>query len=71
MVNGRIHATSLVTAACVDSVSNDGLQLADLVAGAVAHQRGQGAGTARPTSHKGKIAARLAAVYGVQNFEST
>jgi hypothetical protein len=38
---------------------------ADLAAGAVAHQRGQTASTARPTSHKGKIAARLAAAFGV------
>jgi hypothetical protein len=69
MVNGRIRATSLVTAACVDSSCNDGVQLADLVAGAVAHQRGQSNGTATATSHRGKIAARLAAAYGVQNFQ--
>jgi hypothetical protein len=68
MVNGRMKATSLVTAACVDSACNDGVQLADLVAGAVAHQRGQGNGTASPTSHKGKVAARLAAAFGVGNF---
>jgi hypothetical protein len=68
MVNRRMRATSLVTAACVDSACSDGVQLADLVAGAVAHQRGQGCGTARPTSHKGKIAARLAAAFGVSSF---
>ena len=69
MVNGRMKATSLVTVTCVDSTSNDGVQLADLVAGAVAHQRGQANNTASPTSHKGKIAARLAAAYGVQSFQ--
>jgi Protein of unknown function (DUF3800) len=68
MVNRRMRATSLVTAACVDSTCNDGVQLADLVAGAVAHQRGQGSGTASPTSHKGKVAARLAAAFGVSSF---
>lgn len=69
MVNRRMRATSLVTAACVDSACNDGVQLADLVAGAVAHQRGRGSGTASPTSHKGKIAARLAAAFGVSSFD--
>jgi len=68
MVNRRMRATSLVTAACVDSSCNDGVQLADLVAGAVAHQRGQGNATASPTSHKGKVAARLAAAFGVSSF---
>jgi len=71
MVNRRMRATSLVTAACVDSACNDGVQLADLVAGAVAHQRGQGNGTASPTSHKGKVAARLAAAFGVASFTDT
>lgn len=47
MVNGRMRATSLVTAACVDSTCNDGVQLADLVAGAVAHQCGQANSHAR------------------------
>jgi hypothetical protein len=69
MVNRRMRATSMVTAACVDSACNDGVQLADLVAGAVAHQRGQGNGTANPTSHKGKVAARLAAAFGVSSFD--
>lgn len=68
MVNTRMRATSLVAATCVDSTSNDGVQLADLVAGAVAHQCGQAASTARPSSHKGKIAARLSAAYGVPNL---
>jgi hypothetical protein len=30
MVNKRLGATSLVTATCVDSLCNDGVQLADL-----------------------------------------
>ena len=68
MVNKRMKSTSLVAATCVDSACNDGVQLADLVAGAVAHQCGQVAGTAHPNSHKGKIAARLAAAYGLKNL---
>jgi len=68
MVNARMRATSLIAATCVDSACNDGVQLADLVAGAVAHQCGQSASTARPSSHKGKIAARLAAAYGVPSL---
>jgi hypothetical protein len=68
MVNRRMKSTSLVAASCVDSACNDGVQLADLVAGAVAHQCGQAAGTARTSSHKGKIAARLAAAYGIPNL---
>ena len=70
MVNKRLGATSLVTASCVDSTCNDGVQLADLVAGAVAHQRGAANLTASPTSHKGKIAARLAAAFDVASFAS-
>jgi hypothetical protein len=68
MVNRRMGATALVTAACVDSACNDGVQLADLVAGAVAHQRGQEGGTTSATSHKGKVAARLAAAFGLTSF---
>lgn len=68
MVNQRMRGTSLISASCVDSRCHDGVQLADLVAGAVAHQRGQGNGTASPVSHKGKVAARLAAAFGVDSF---
>jgi hypothetical protein len=68
MVNKRLGATSLVTAACVDSRCNDGVQLADLVAGAVAHQRGAANLAGSPSSHKGKIAARLAAAFDVAGF---
>jgi hypothetical protein len=68
MVNHRLGATRLVTAACADSTCSDGLQLADLVAGAVAHQRGVANATASPSSHKGKIAARLATAFDVADF---
>lgn len=68
MVNRRLGATSLISAACVDSTCNDGVQLADLVAGAVAHQRGAASLTTSPNSHKGKIAARLAAAFDIASF---
>jgi hypothetical protein len=65
LVNARMRSTSLVTAACVDSRCSDGVQLADLVAGAVAHQcRQPGA----PTSPKAKIAGRLAVAFGTQDL---
>jgi hypothetical protein len=44
------------------------VQLADLVAGAVANQCGQAAGTAGSSSPKSKIAARLAAAFGVAHL---
>lgn len=65
LVNDRMRATSVVTAVCVDSACNDGVQLADLVAGAVAHHCKQPANLA---SHKGKIAGRLAAAFGVPSL---
>jgi hypothetical protein len=70
MINKHLGATSLVTAACVESTCNDVVQLADLVAGAVAHRRGSANLTASPSSHKGKIAARLAAAFDVASFAS-
>lgn len=69
MVNTRLRATSLISAACVDSKSNDGVQVADLVAGAVALQRREQGGTTNPNSHKSKISQRLAAAFGVSSFE--
>lgn len=68
MVNQRMKSTSLVAASCVDSACNDGVQLADLVAGAVGHQCSQIAGTARTNSHKGKVAGRLAAAFDLPNL---
>jgi hypothetical protein len=62
MVNARMRATSLVTAVCVDSACSDGVQLADLVAGAVAQQNKQPGAL---SSHNAKIAARLATAFGV------
>jgi hypothetical protein len=68
MVNRRLRSTSLVSVACADSACTDGLQLADLVAGSVAHHRGDANNTASPTSYKGKVATRLAAAFDVESF---
>ncbi|WP_142272573.1 DUF3800 domain-containing protein [Mycobacterium heidelbergense] len=65
MVNQRLRSTGLVSAVCADSRCTDGLQLADLVAGAVAHQRRSDSSA---NSHKGRVAARLAAAFGVASF---
>lgn len=65
MVNQRLRAVGLVSAVCADSQCTDGLQVADLVAGAVAHQRRSDSSA---NSHKGRVAARLAAAFGVESF---
>lgn len=65
MVNKRLKSVGLVSAVCADSNCTDGLQLADLVAGAVAHQRRSDSSA---NSHKGRVAARLAAAFGVDSF---
>ncbi len=68
-VNHRFKSTSVVSAMCADSKSMDVLQMADLVAGAIASERRKAAGENRkvgsnPNSPKSKVAARLLA-----NFE--
>lgn len=68
MVNRRMRATALVTAACVDSACNDAAFSSRTSSPAVAHQRGQEGGTTSATSHKGKVAARLAAAFGLTSL---
>ncbi len=75
-VNRRLRSTSVVTAACMDSRSSDGLQIADLVAGAIAFERRQYAGLSgrtRPsaTSPKAKVAERLRVAFGLTTFHDT
>ncbi len=65
-VNRRFRNTSVVSAICADSRSMDVLQMADLVAGAIASERRKDAGENRkpgsnPNSPKSKVAARLLA----------
>lgn len=64
-VNHRLGSTVVVTAACLNSRSSDGLQVADLVASAIGFERRRLAGTAgKPNSNKGKVANRLKAALG-------
>jgi len=65
MVNQKFGSLGLVSVVCADSNCCDGLQLADLVAGAVAHQRRAQKGK---VTHKSKVAARIATVFEVPDF---
>lgn len=72
-VNRGFGTMAVVTAVCADSRTNDGLQLADLVAGAIAFDRRQADGLdgrSRPstTSPKAKVAARLMSAFGRRDF---
>jgi hypothetical protein len=64
-VNKRLGSMSIISAACLDSRSSDGLQVADLVAGAIAFER---RATGKAHSPKGKVAGRLKAALGVSSF---
>lgn len=66
--NRRLRSTSVVSAISADSKSTDLLQMADMVAGAVAHERRRALGEsgktdAHPNSLKAKVAARMLAAF--------
>lgn len=64
-VNKSFSATSVVTAMCLDSRASDGLQVADLVAGAVAFEQRMMAGeSGKANSIKGRVVARLKEAFG-------
>lgn len=63
--NQRLGSIGMVSVTCADSLSTDGLQIADLIAGAVAHQRRSR--TSR-TTHKARVAKRLTTVFDVPDF---
>jgi len=72
-VNRRFRSTSVVTASCFDSRSNDGLQIADLVASAIAFNRRASAGhdgrkSPSTSSPKAKVARRLMDAFNVADF---
>lgn len=68
-VNRKFGAMSVVSAVCLDSRTNDMLQLADLVASAVSFERRrQQRGIGSPNSVKGIVAARLGAEFGNQGL---
>jgi hypothetical protein len=69
-VNRRLKNAVVVTAACLDSKSSDGLQVADLLAGAVAFERRRLAGeSGTNNSHKAKVASRLRTALEATTFE--
>ena len=64
-VNKRLGNTSVIGAACLDSRTSDGLQVADLLAGAVAFEYRRLAGVSgKPHSNKAKVVNRLKAALG-------
>lgn len=68
-VNKSLGSTKIVSAACLDSKSSDGLQVADLVAGAIAFERRRAAGeSGKPSSIKGRVVNRLKAAFGGVDF---
>jgi hypothetical protein len=65
MVNKRLDNTSVISAACLTSHSSDGLQIADLVASAIAFDRRRIAGeSGKANSIKGRIVQRLKDAFG-------
>lgn len=73
-VNRHFRNASVVTAICADSRSMDTLQMADLVASAIAHERRRAFGesgktNAHPSSPKAKVAARLLTAFGLASSE--
>jgi len=69
MVNKRLKATAVVSAVCADSLTSDGLQVADLVAGAVARHRRE-PGSPGSAAHKAVLARRLAAAFNLPDFSA-
>lgn len=64
MTNRRLRATAVVSSVCLDSRTNDLLQVADLVAGAIFHERRRAVtGETKLRSNKGKVALRLATAF--------
>lgn len=65
-VNAALASTSLVSAVCLDSKTNDLLQVADMIASAIAFERRRLSDpkAASAVSPKGKVAARLGAAFG-------
>jgi hypothetical protein len=69
MTNTRLGSTSLVSALCADPRSSDGLQLADLVAAAIAYQRRWADGSGG-SPDRADLAARLADGFAVADFRT-
>jgi len=72
-VNRRLGATSIVSAVCCDSKTNDGIQIADVVAGAISFDRRRQLGhdgrrDSKPSSPKAKVARRLMEAFSLDDF---
>ena len=71
LVNDRLENLSIVTAATLDSKGCDGLQVADLIAGAVAFDARRQAGIGGTNEHKAKVVEHLKAAFGLDRFLGT
>lgn len=69
MVNARLGNRPLITSICLDSKCSDGLQVADLLAGAVAFEQRAAHGlSGEPNSNKAKVVQRLRDVLNVDSL---
>lgn len=65
-VNKRLGSTRVVSAACLDSQCSDGLQVADLVASAIAFERRRLSGeSGSATSNKARVVNRFKDAFGI------
>ena len=69
-VNKKLGSVSIVSAACLDSCTCDGLQVADLIAGAVRWERASAAAESpyKSQTPKAQVANRLRAAFGGVDF---
>ena len=63
LTNSRLRNTSVVTAVALDSKTNDILQVADMVAGAIRHERMLSLSPRATRSNKGKVSHKLALAF--------
>lgn len=66
--NGRLNRLAVVSVVQVDSAATAGLQLVDVLTGAVGFNFRANARLASHATHKGRVAAHLRAVCGVNDF---
>ncbi len=66
-VNSKLHSTGVVTAVSLDSKTNDCLQAADLVAGAIFHQRLRRR-SVTTSPEKERVSSQLATAFGVSSL---
>lgn len=64
MTNSRLRNQSVISAVALDSRSNDLLQVADLIAASINHERRLTIAPTKTVSNKGRVAQRLAMAFG-------